>query len=139
MTTADALGQAPVPQPFGRDGDLVALATFLRDGQWWRDGRLVSSSCPSQAEICTALGWPPPHDPAWAAMPTPPPCPTCDHRQHGQPCNEHVMREDRYGPVPCGCKAPAPATLEEAGTAALCTTGGNTVKPDNLPTTCTLE
>ncbi|MFF8992605.1 hypothetical protein ACF09H_22245 [Streptomyces sp. NPDC014983] len=48
------------------DEALQNLAAFLRDGQRWRAGRLVSSSCPSQADICAALGWPPPWNTAWA-------------------------------------------------------------------------
>ncbi len=58
---------APAPQ----FGALLALAALLRDGQRWSAGRLVSSSCPSQADLCAALGWPPPWDTAWApAAPT---------------------------------------------------------------------
>lgn len=51
------------------DDPLHALAAFLRSGQRWKAGRLVSSSCPSQADICAALGWPPPWGAAWAPAP----------------------------------------------------------------------
>ena len=93
------------PQPFGRDGDLVALVTLLRNGQRWRDGRLVSSSCPSQEEICTALGWPPPHDPSWAAVPATL-CPLCDHQHHGQPCTEYIMRKSSMTRRPAAATSP---------------------------------
>ncbi|SCF87328.1 hypothetical protein GA0115259_103995 [Streptomyces sp. MnatMP-M17] len=99
------------------DEPLHALAALLRSGQQWKAGRLVSSSCPSQADICAALGWPPPWDAAWA--PAGHDAPAATERDGCMPhrrfpcghCPHDVCQDcDRCCSCRCGQLTAAPAT-----------------------------
>ncbi|GAA2107842.1 hypothetical protein [Streptomyces synnematoformans] len=54
---------ADADRAYARSAGLDRLAQVLRDGQQWRDGRLVSEHRLGPDEIRAALGWGPPTPP----------------------------------------------------------------------------